>query len=111
MFSIHSFILTGRYRSLLKNLYYTYLYITQASRPAGHSYYLYFIGLTASDLLLGGGGGECGGLMYSVLYCMWVTLGYTYVQGWLGGPQGLLLYTHRPHDMVWRDERVIGPCA
>ena len=63
MFSIHSFILTGRYRSLLKNLYYTYPYITQASRPAGHSYYLYFIGLTTSDLLqtslsLGGGGGN-----------------------------------------------------
>ena len=69
MFSIpvHSFILTGRYRSLLKNVYYTYLYITQASRPAGHSYYLYFIGMTASDLLKTslnlGGRGECGGLL------------------------------------------------
>ena len=40
----------------------------------------------------------CGGLTYSVLYTMWVTIGYA--QGWLGGPQWLLLCTHRPRDMV-----------
>ena len=86
------FILTGRSRLLLQIVLLPNLYMILVSRPAGRSFYLCCIGVSASELLSdlvksGGGGG--GGLWRSKVLCImyrhvWATICLVYSVVYLG---------------------------